>query len=83
MVSSEFKMCGREQEIIALASYMMHKHYCENDVEAVIAQMDDDIVWIGAGENEYAAGGARVAGIFRSFTGQASKCCASEEACSM
>ena len=34
-----------EQEVINLASFMVHKHYCENDVESVIAQFDDNIVW--------------------------------------
>ena len=68
-----------EQEIIGLASFMMRKYYCENDVEAVIWQMDDDIVWFGAGEHEYAVGGETVTGIFRRFEGQVPKCNISDE----
>lgn len=78
-MSPDFKTHGNEREIIALTSDMMHKHYCENDVEAIIAQLDDDVVWMGAGENEYAAGGEEVCAIFRSFAGQVPKCNISEE----
>lgn len=68
-----------EQEIIELASFMVHKHYCENDVEAVIAQMASNIIWIGAGENEYAVGKETVGGIFRQFAGKIPKCNISDE----
>lgn len=67
------------EQIVALSSWMMHKHYCENDVEAIIEKMDDDIVWVGAGENEYATGLACVAEIFRRFAGQVPKCNISRE----
>lgn len=70
--------CPREQEIIALTRFMMHKHYCENDVEAVIAQMTDDIVWLGAGENEFAIGDD-VISIFRQFGGLVPKCNLSDD----
>ncbi len=68
-----------EQKIIELASFMVHKHYCENDVETLIAQMTPDIIWIGAGEKEYAVGKETVAGIFRQFIGKVPKCNISEE----
>lgn len=67
------------QDVKALSSFMMHKHYCENDVEAIIAQMDDDIIWLGAAEHERAAGLETVAGIFRQFAGQVPKCNISDE----
>lgn len=57
-----------ERQIIELTSFMMHKHYCENDVEPIIALMDDDIVWIGAAEQEYAIGVERVAVSFGSLS---------------
>lgn len=63
-----------EQDIIALTSFMMKKHYCENDVDAVVEQMDDDIIWLGAAEHEYAAGAEQVAAIFRQFVGKVPKC---------
>ena len=69
----------REQKIIELTRYMMHKHYCENDVESVIAQMCDKILWIGTGENEYASGRETVAGIFRRFAGKVPKCIIEDE----
>ena len=50
---------------------MFHKHYCENDVEAIIALFDDKLSWIGAGENEYDVGTKKVSGIFRQFAGMA------------
>ena len=68
-----------ERQIIELTSFMMHKHYCENDVEPIIALMDREIVWIGAGEQEYATGLEKVGGIFRQFSGQVTKCIISDE----
>ncbi|WP_294520325.1 nuclear transport factor 2 family protein [uncultured Pseudoflavonifractor sp.] len=67
------------QEAEALTSLMVHKHYCKNDVEAIIALMDRDIVWLGTAENEYAAGLDTVAEIFRRFAGQVPRCNVSGE----
>ena len=39
----------KEQTAMELTSYLMHKHYCENDVEAVIGYFDEPFMWIGAG----------------------------------
>lgn len=64
----------QRQKAMELTSYMLHKYYCENDVEAVIALMDDDIVWLGTGEEEHSAGLERVAAIFRRFAGQVPRC---------
>lgn len=63
-----------EQDVVALTSSMMHQHYCTHDIEAIIDQMDDDVVWFGTGEEEYAEGLETVAGIFRQFRGQVPKC---------
>ena len=62
------------QTAIERTRTMVHRYYCENDVDAVIAQMSEDIIWLGAGEQEYAAGRETVAGIFRQFQGQVPKC---------
>ena len=45
-----------EEKTIALTGFIMHKHYCENDVESIISLLDRDVVWLGTAENEYAAG---------------------------
>ena len=68
----------REQIIRDLTRTMLHKHYCENDVEYLIAQMSGDILWLGAAEHEYGAGQA-VAQTFRSFAGQIPPCSLSDE----
>lgn len=62
------------QEAAALTSFMAHKHYCENDVEALIGLMDEEIVWLGTGEEEYAVGRENVIEIFRQFEGQVPRC---------
>ena len=69
----------RRQLVTELTSFMLHKHYCENDAEAIIAQMDGDIIWMGAAEHEYARGKETVAHIFRQFAGQVPKCNISDE----
>lgn len=62
-----------------LTSYMVHKYYCENDVEAVVAQFDDNILWFGTGDQEYASGTETVSGIFRKFAGMVPKCVIEDE----
>lgn len=69
----------KEQMAMELTSLMLHKHYCENDVEALIALLDDAVHWFGAGEYEYAVGIETVAPIFRRFAGQVPKCNISDE----
>ena len=53
----------RKQTAIELTSYLLHKHYCENDVESMIRLFDDRFSWMGAGEQEYAVGREKVIGI--------------------
>lgn len=76
----EFIMeCGKDlgtlkREAADLASYVMHCHYCSNDIEAVVSLFDEQLSWIGAGEGEYASGKQEVTDIFRSFEGKIPKC---------
>lgn len=69
----------RAREVMELTSNMMNRYYHDNDVEFVIDQMADDIVWLGTAEHEFAVGKETVAGIFRRFAGQVPKCNISEE----
>ena len=70
---------ARSQEIADLTSWILHKHYCENDVEAIVALFEEPFSWFGAAEQEYAQGAGTVSGIFRQFAGQVPKCNLSEE----
>ena len=62
-----------------ITSRILHKHYCENNVEAIVSTFSDTFSWIGAAEHEYAVGGDRVRGIFRQFAGKVPKCNISDE----
>lgn len=68
-----------EQQVIDLTSQMMHWHYCENNMDALVAQLDDDIIWLGAAEQESASGKETVSGIFRQFEGMVPRCILSNE----
>lgn len=70
---------AKKQKVIDLTSGMLHKHYCENDLESFIPVMDDRLSWFGAGENEYAVGTETVIGIFRQFAGLVPKCNITDE----
>ena len=70
---------SREQTVIELTSYLLHKHYCENDVEAIVEWFDDSFTWIGTAEHEYGVGNELVAEIFREFEGKVPKCDISDE----
>ena len=67
------------QAAMALTSHLMHKHYCENDVEGILAWFDDRFLWFGAGEGEYAAGTEAVKAIFRQFVGKVPRCNITDE----
>lgn len=69
----------KKQTVVELTSSMVHKHYCENDIEAVISHLTNDIVWLGAAEHEFAFGKETVSRIFRQFVGQVPKCNISDE----
>ncbi len=62
------------RQVIDLTRSLLQNHYCENNVDAIIEQMDPDIVWLGTAEHEYAAGRETVAGIFRQFAGLVPRC---------
>lgn len=62
------------QDVRPGAAYSFHKYYCENDVEAIIEQLDDKLSWFGTAENEYAVGTETISGIFRQFAGMVPKC---------
>ena len=79
MVLDPQEMKRRKQSVMELNSFMVHKYYCENDVNAVINQMAEDIIWLGTGEHEFAVGRETVSGIFRQFVGLVPKCNISEE----
>lgn len=69
----------RGEKAVSITSIILHKHYCENDVEAVIGYFDEPFMWIGAGESEFASGREKVADIFRTFRGMVPRCNLSEE----
>lgn len=70
---------NRIQTVRELTSFLFHKHYCENDVEAIINLFDDKLSWIGAGETEYSTGTETVSGIFRQFVNMVPQCNVQEE----
>lgn len=70
---------NREQTAKELTSYLMHKHYQENDIDAITDTFGENFLWLGAGEEEYAAGTRKVKEIFRQFRGKVVKCSISDE----
>ena len=62
------------QAVKALTSRMLHKYYCENDIESIVALFDQQMSWFGAGKAEYAVGTRRVTEIFRQFKGKVPPC---------
>lgn len=69
----------REQTIQDLTSFMLRKHYCENDVESFIEMLDASFSWIGAGEQEFAVGAENAAEIFRGFSDKIPQCAITDE----
>ena len=69
----------RASTVKRLTSFFMHKHYCENDVDALISYFSEDLAWIGAAEHEYALGRETVSHIFRQFSEKGPPCLVYEE----
>lgn len=64
----------KDTQIINLSRYLVQKHYGENDVEAMIAKLDDNFTFIGAGENEYVLGKDAAVQMYHSFANLIPKC---------
>lgn len=69
----------REEKVAGITSLILHKHYCENDISAVIKYFDEPFMWLGAGEAEYAVGRDKAREIFRKFAGMVPRCNLSDE----
>lgn len=74
-------LAGTDPRVLAkkLTSYLLHKHYCDNDVEALIELFDERFHWFGAAEHEYAVGLSTVKSIFRQFAGRVPHCNLTDE----
>ncbi|WP_162613196.1 diguanylate cyclase domain-containing protein [Lachnoclostridium sp. An169] len=68
-----------KKKVEELTGYLLHKHYCENDPEAIIRLFDDRFSWFGTGEYEYATGTETVTEIFQTFSGKVPRCIISDE----
>ena len=68
-----------KKKIEDLTSFMVRRHYCENDTKALIGFVDSTFSWFGAGENEYAVGAENAVAVFRQFAGKIPSCLVSDE----
>lgn len=59
----------RARQAVELTSVLLHRHYCENDIDGVTCHFDDPFSWIGTGETEYGIGHDHVKAIFERFAG--------------
>ena len=68
------KHAQRCEEAKALASKLMHLHYCEGDAETVAAYFAPQFTWLGAGEDQYIAGRDAASEMFRQFKNAIPRC---------
>lgn len=64
----------RLEEAKETAGRMMHMHYCENDVEGIVSLFAPDILWMGAGEDEYIVGREACVKAFAQMKGSIPRC---------
>lgn len=64
----------RLEEAKEMASRMMHMHYCENDVNGIASLFAPDVLWMGAGEEEYIAGREACVEAFAQMKGSIPRC---------
>lgn len=53
------------QEVEAFADEILHRYFCDSDIEFLISTFAPDIVWMGGGEKMQAEGAEAVAACFR------------------
>lgn len=64
----------RLEEVKKLAGRMVHMHYCDNDVEGVIAMFAPRFLWLGTGEDEYLTDRESCEQAFRQLKGRIPQC---------
>ena len=64
----------RHEEAKALASRLMHMHYCDGDAGGVASFFAPQFTWLGAGEEQYLADRGAAAEMFRRFGGAIPRC---------
>ena len=64
----------RLQEAEALAAKILHRYFCESDLDFMISTFAPDIAWIGGGVKMQAEGAEAVAAFFRAGAGDMFPC---------
>lgn len=72
--SEDKAVTQRLEQVKELSSRIMHMHYCENDVEGIISTFGTELLWLGAGEDEYMSDRDTCAEQFRRMKGQIPRC---------
>lgn len=72
--TDDMKHKQRFEEAKRLASRIMHKHYCEHDIEEVTALFSPQFSWIGAGEEEFLTGRKACVDQFQNYKDAIPKC---------
>lgn len=62
------------QELKELASAIMHKHYCDNDIDYLLEVFAPSFTWFGAGEDQYAGNRDDAVNFFEQCRGAIPKC---------
>ena len=70
----------RFEEAKALASRLMHMHYCDGNARGVADYFAPQLIWLGAGEEQYIAGREAAGEMFRRFGDAIPPCTISDEA---
>lgn len=72
--SEDKAVTQRLEQVKELSSRIMHMHYCENDVEGIISTFGTELLWLGAGEDEYMSDRDTCVEQFRRMKGQIPRC---------
>lgn len=71
---AEHPHAQRLEQAKALASRLMHMHYCEGNAEGVAAFFAPQFTWLGAGEEQYVVGRDAAEELFHQFKDAIPKC---------
>lgn len=62
------------EKVKSFAYELLHKYFCESDVEFLTASFAPEIVWVGGGEQQWAQGREQVASCFLDGRGDLASC---------
>lgn len=79
ILSDAPRQISDEDTVASLTKSLLHKFYCENEIDTFISLIDEPFSWFGIGEDEYTFGREEAGRILRKYVGKVPECSVLDE----